>query len=118
MRGNGTVTISVTDALGATASYPVTVTGVIHCGGLGTGNYPQIRAAAASHGMRIPTIDELNQIYTAYGDRWPMGNAWYWSSTVAAVNLLGMKWYLNKNLVTGGNFKVFEKDSGLGVGIR
>ncbi|MGV6393988.1 hypothetical protein ACTUVN_003215 [Pseudomonas caspiana] len=47
-----------------------------------------------------------------------MGNAWYWSSTVAAVNLLGMKWYLNKNLVTGGNFKVFEKDSGLGVGIR
>lgn len=118
VRGNGTVTISVTDALGATASYPVTVTGVIHCGGLGSGNYPQISAAAASQGMRIPTIDELNQIYTAYGNRWPMGNAWYWSSTVAAANLLGMKWYLNKNLVTGGNFKVFQKDSALGVGIR
>ena len=118
VRGNGNATISVTDARGNTASYPLTVTGVIHCGGLGSGRYSQIKAAADSHGLRIPTIDELNQIFNAYGDRWPMGNAWYWSSTVAAQNLLGMKWYLNKNLVTGGNFKVFEKDGALGVGIR
>lgn len=118
VRGNGTATITATDALGNTASYPVTVTGVIHCGGLGSGKYAQIKAAAQSHGLRIPTIDELNQIFHAYGSRWPMGNARYWSSTVAAQNLVGMKWYLNKNLVTGANFKVFEHNGALGVGIR
>ena len=118
VRGNGTATISVTDAVGNTASYPVTVTGVVHCIGLGSGKYSQINSAAVGHGLRLPSIDELNQIFHAYGSRWPMGNAWYWSSTVAAQNLVGMKWYLNKNLVTGANFKVFEHDGALGVGLR
>ncbi|MCQ2997282.1 hypothetical protein NLO88_20300 [Pseudomonas syringae] len=118
VRGNGTARISVTDALGETKSYTVTVSGVIHCLGLGSGKYAQMTAAAAGQGARIPAIDELNQIFNAYGSRWPMGNGLYWSSTVAAQNLVGMKWYLIKNLVTGANFKVLEHSISLGVGIR
>lgn len=118
VRGNGNVTISVVDALGNTASYPITVTGVIHCVGLGNGSYSRTGAAAASQGLRIPSIDELNQIYNAYGNRWPLGNDIHWSSTVLAQNLAGMKWYATKNLVTGANFKVFEHKNALGVGIR
>lgn len=118
VRGNGTATISVTDALGETKSYPVTVSGVVQCTGLGSGKYAQMTAAAAGQGARIPSIDELNQIFNAYGNRWPMGNGLYWSSTVAAQNLIGMKWYLIKNLVTGANFKVLEHSISLGVCIR
>lgn len=118
VRGNGTAIISVTDALGETKSYPVTVSGVIQCMGLGSGKYAQMTAAAAGKGARIPSIDELNQIFNTYGNRWPMGNALYWSSTVAAQNLVGMKWYLIKNLVTGANFKVLEHSISLGVCIR
>ncbi|MFK7698386.1 hypothetical protein [Pseudomonas caspiana] len=118
VRGNGTASISVTDALGETKSYPVTVSGVIQCMGLGSGKYAQMTAAAAGKGARIPSIDELNQIFNTYGNRWPMGNALYWSSTVAAQNLVGMKWYLIKNLVTGANFKVLEHSISLGVCIR
>ncbi|MET0124953.1 MAG: hypothetical protein ABW209_05575, partial [Pseudomonas caspiana] len=118
VRGNGTASISVTDALGETKSYPVTVSGVIQCMGLGSGKYAQMTAAAAGKGARVPSIDELNQIFNTYGNRWPMGNGLYWSSTVAAQNLVGMKWYLIKNLVTGANFKVLEHSISLGVCIR
>lgn len=118
VRGNGTARISVTDALGETKSYTVTVSGVIQCFGLGSGKYAQMTAAAAGQAARIPSIDELNQIFNAYGNRWPMGDGLYWSSTVAAQNLVGMKWYLIKNLVTGANFKVLEHSISLGVGIR
>ncbi|KFE55679.1 hypothetical protein IV01_11495 [Pseudomonas syringae] len=118
VRGNGTATISVSDATGETRSYQVIVTGVIHCVGLGNDKFSQTSAAAASQGLRIPSADELNQIYNTYGNRWPMGNAIYWSSTALAQNLAGMKWYSTKNLVTGANFKVFEHKTALGVGIR
>ncbi|SQF99557.1 Uncharacterised protein [Paucimonas lemoignei] len=118
VRGNGTATISVTDALGNTASYPVTVTGVVHCIGLGNAKYSQASATAASQGLRIPSMDELNQIFNTYGNRWPMGNAIYWSSTVLAQNLIGTKWYSTKNLTTGANFKLIEHHVALGVGIR
>jgi len=118
VRGNGTATISVSDAMGETRSYQVIVTGVIHCVGLGNGKFSQTSAAAASQGLRMPSMDELNQIFNTYGNRWPMGNAIYWSSTALAQNLAGMKWYSTKNLVTGANFKVFEHKSAVGVGIR
>jgi len=118
VRGNGTATISVSDAMGETRSYQVIVTGVIHCVGLGNGKFSQTSAAAASQGLRMPSMDELNQIFNTYGNRWPMGNAIYWSSTALAQNLAGMKWYSTKNLVTGANVKVFEHKSAVGVGIR
>lgn len=118
VRGNGTATIAVTDALGQTRSYPVTVTGVIQCLGFGSGRLAQIKAAAANQSARVPSGEELNQIFNAYGNRWPMGNGMYWSSTVAAANLAGMKWYFVKNLVTGANFKLLEHKTCLGIGIR
>lgn len=118
VRGNGSSVITVSDALGETSSYLVTVTGVIECLGLGSGKFAQIRTAAANQGARVPSIDELNQIFNAYGNRWPMGNNWYWSSTVAAQNIAGMKWYFIKNLVTGANSKQLEHSVSLGVGIR
>jgi hypothetical protein len=108
----------VTDAKGQTASYGVSVTGVIHCIGVGSGSFAQMNDAAAAQGAGIPSSDELNQIFNTFGSRWPMGNGNYWSSTVAAQNLVGMKWYFVKNLVTGANYKLKYHNSSLGVAIR
>lgn len=118
VRGNGLAAITVTDADGETKSYPLTVTGVIHCVGLGGGKHAQMSAAAANQGGRLPSKAELDHLHATYGNRWPMGNAWYWSTTVVAQNLLGYKWYANKNLVTGGDFKVKDIDRALGVALR
>ncbi|MFA0995490.1 MULTISPECIES: hypothetical protein [Pseudomonas syringae group] len=118
VRGKGTATITATDALGATKSYPVTVTGVIHCVGLGSGSFSQISKASANNGARIPTIHELVEIYTLYGNRWPMGNGNYWSSTVSSAGIGGWNWYYVKNMVSGGNFKLKSHNASLGVGIK
>jgi hypothetical protein len=118
VRGNGKAIISATDALGESKSYEVTVTGVIHCLGMGKGSYAQVAAAAASKGARMPSIYELKEIYDAYGSRWPMGNGNYWSSTVAAVSLIGLTWYYVKNLVTGKDFKLMHLNVSLGVALR
>ncbi|RRV05671.1 hypothetical protein EGJ27_17835 [Pseudomonas sp. v388] len=118
VRGNGKATISVTDAAGDHKSFEVTVTGVIHCLGVGKGSLAQMTAAAAGQGGRIPSITELKEIYITYGSRWPMGNGNYWSSTVAAESLVGMKWYFVKNLVTGMDFKLLHHNASLGVAIR
>nr|WP_167525014.1 hypothetical protein [Pseudomonas asturiensis] len=118
VRGNGTATISVTDALGSTKSYQVTVTGVIHCLGLGSGSLAQMTSAAHARNARIPSIQELNEIYATYRNRWPLGKGNYWSSTVAAVNLVGWKWYFVKNLVTGADFKLLHHNASLGIAIR
>lgn len=118
VRGKGAATITVTDARGQTASYPVSVTGVIHCLGVGSGSFAQVSDAAAAKAARIPSIDELNQIFNTFGSQWPMGNGNYWSSTVAAQNLLGMKWYFVKNLVNGANYKLKYHNASLGVAIR
>ncbi|WP_404823061.1 hypothetical protein [Pseudomonas capsici] len=117
-RGRGTAIISVTDSLGATKSYQVTVTGVIHCLGIGAGSFTKMAAAAEAQGARIPSIHELNAIHNAYGRSWPMGNGNYWSSTVAMTNLVGWKWYYVKNLVTGADFKLLHHNASLGVAIR
>lgn len=118
VRGNGTATITATDASGASKSYLITVTGVIHCIGLGSGSFSQISKNAGNNSARIPTIHELVEIYNLYGNRWPMGNGNYWSSTVSSAGIGGWNWYYVKNMVTGGNFKLKSHNSSLGVGIR
>ncbi|WP_186828284.1 hypothetical protein [Pseudomonas syringae] len=118
VRGKGTAIITATDALGASKQYTVTVTGVIHCIGLGSGSFSQISKNAGNNGARIPTIHELVDIHALYGNRWPMGNGNYWSSTVSSAGIGGWNWYYVKNMVTGGNFKLKSHNSSLGVGIR
>lgn len=117
VRGNGVATITVIDAAGEKQSYDVSVTGVIECHGVGSGNLTQVSNAASRIGARIPSIHELIEIYNAYGNRWPMGNANYWSSTVAK-NVFGAKWYYVKNLNTGQDFKLLHINNSLGVAIR
>ncbi len=118
VRGKGTAIITATDALGASKQYTVTVTGVIHCIGLGSGSFSQISKNAGNNGARIPTIHELVDIHALYGNRWPMGKGNYWSSTVSSAGIGGWNWYYVKNMVTGGNFKLKSHNSSLGVGIR
>lgn len=118
VRGKGATTITVTDALGASKSYPVSVTGVIHCLGVGSGSFSKISKAASNNGARIPSIHELVEIHAAYGNRWPMGNGTYWSSTVSSAGIGGWNWYYVKNMVTGGNFKLKSHNSSLGVAIK
>lgn len=116
VRGKGITTISVSDSLGASSSYPLTVTGVIHCLALGNGKFAQVAAAAASQSARLPSIQELQEISSVYGNRWPMGNHNYWSSTVSHQVII--RWYYLKNLVTGAEFKLSEHGASLGVGLR
>lgn len=118
VRGKGTAIITATDALGASKQYTVTVTGVIHCIGLGSGSFSQISKNSGNNSARIPTIHELVDIYALYGNRWPMGKGNYWSSTVSSPGIGGWNWYYVKNMVTGGNFKLKSHNSSLGVGIR
>ncbi|WP_459200540.1 hypothetical protein [Pseudomonas tremae] len=118
VRGKGTATLTATDALGASKSCLVTVTGVIHCIGVGSGNFSQMSSAASNRGARIPSIHELVEIYALYGNRWPMGSGNYWSSTVSSAGIGGWNWYYVKDMVSGGNFKLKSHNSSLGVGIQ
>jgi hypothetical protein len=117
VRGNGSATITATDAAGESKAYSVSVTGVIHCIGVGSGTLTQLSNAATAIGARIPNIQELIEIYNAYNGRWPMGKGLYWSSTVAK-NVLGAKWYYAKDLDTGKDFKYLHINGALGVSIR
>ncbi|GAB7531845.1 Ig-like domain-containing protein [Pseudomonas sp. 3A(2025)] len=118
VRGKGTASIQVSDSRGESLRYTVNVTGVIQCLGLGSGSFTTVSTAAANQGARLCSIEELREIHAAYGARWPMGNANYWSSTVAMTNLVGWKWYFVKNLVSGGEFKLLHHNASLGVAIR
>jgi len=117
VRGNGSATITATDAAGESKAYSVSVTGVIHCIGVGSGNLTHMINAAAAIGARIPSIQELIEIYNAYQGRWPMGKGLYWSSTVAK-NVFGAKWYYAKDLSTGKDFKYLHLNGALGVSVR
>ena len=118
VRGKGTTRIQVSDSRGDSLSYEVSVTGVIHCLGLGSGSFTTVSNAAGQQGARLCSLDELREIHAAYGNRWPMGNANVWSSSVAMQNLVGWKWYFVKNLVNGGEYKLLHHNPSLGVAIR
>lgn len=118
VRGKGTAQITVTDNRGDSLGYQVQVTGVIHALGLGSGSVATVSAAAARQGARLCSIQELRELHAAYGNRWPMGNALYWSSTVAQQNLVGWQWFFLKNLVTGAEINLLHHKPFLGVGIR
>ncbi|MCO8170083.1 Ig-like domain-containing protein [Pseudomonas sp. 21LCFQ02] len=117
-RGKGIAHITATDSRGEKLSYQVTVTGVIHALGLGNGSVATVVAAATQLGARLCSIHELRELHTAYGSRWPMGNALYWSSTVAQQNLAGWQWFFLKNLVTGTETNLLHHKPALGVGLR
>jgi len=80
---NGTAVITVRDNAGQTASYSVTVTGVIVCTGLGNSLYTTAVANAQAIGKRIPSLGELREIHAQYRTNWPMGNAFYFSTDSA-----------------------------------
>jgi hypothetical protein len=117
VRDRGTATISVTDAAGQRLEYKVTVTGVIACIGFGSGKFDAVNAAVTGARCRLPSIQELREIHATYGNRWPMGNGNYWSSTPAKVTPFGKTYYV-KNLVGGGELDAYTYSNILGVGIR
>lgn len=117
VRKVGGAVITATDAAGQSKSYNVSVTGVIECVGVGSGNLTQISKNASANQMRLPTIHELVGIYNAYAGRWPMGNGNYWSSTVAK-DVFGAKWYYVKDLNTGKDYKLLHINNALGVALR
>ncbi|WP_268800091.1 hypothetical protein [Pseudomonas huanghezhanensis] len=94
---NGVATITVQDGQGRTGSYNVTVSNVTMVYGLGNDTFKGGQKTAASRGLGIPPLDVLNSIWSQYGNRFPMGNGSYWSSTSAP----GFYMNYTKNLVTG-----------------
>lgn len=118
VRGRGSATITVTDAANQSKSYTVTVTGVIHCIGLGSNWWSNIMDAARNQGARVPSLAELREIHSAYGGRWPMGNRMYWSWEERPVPINPNPFYHCKNLVTGEENHHMAITSQLGVGIK
>ncbi|WP_460135447.1 hypothetical protein [Pseudomonas sp. S1_E04] len=121
VRSNGSTTITVRDSSSPaqTRSYVVFVSGVVLCYGLGSGTKTDIDARARSQGLRVASLDELRELSTAYGSRWPMGNAAYWSSTWSHKSFLFDYWW-GKNINTGGEatYKQWVGSQLLGVGLR
>lgn len=115
VRGRGTATISVKDTANQTKSYTVTVTGVIHCFGLGRSALGIILRNASNIGARVPSMAELREIHSLYGGRWPMGNDYYWS--VDKATPFPVRYWV-KYLVTGAEGQIGEIVSASGVGIK
>ncbi|VVQ25521.1 hypothetical protein PS925_05818 [Pseudomonas fluorescens] len=99
VRGKGRAQITVTDGTTTAPGYEVEVTGVLQCFGLGNGDYHTITRRAYAKGTYPTPLAQLREIFNLYGNRWPMGNGYYWSTNVAA-NLPFLRLYM-KNLVTG-----------------
>lgn len=117
-RGNGTATISVTDATGASLSFPITVNGVIQCVSLPKGKFDEVSAAAASQHVRLPSIQELREIHAAYNSRWPLDKLDHWSSTVAKPITPFGKTYYVKNPHTGREIDAYTYTHLPAVGLR
>ncbi|WP_225922821.1 Ig-like domain-containing protein [Pseudomonas hamedanensis] len=116
VRGKGRTQITVTDGTTTAPGYEVEVTGVIHCIGLGNGDYYTITNRAYARGTYLTTLAQLREIFNLYGSRWPMGNGYYWSTNVAA-NFPFLRLYM-KNLVTGQEAHVQHYASyPLGIGV-
>lgn len=121
VRGNGSAMITVIDSSVPvqTRSYTVYVSNVIYCYGLGGGTYTDITNSANRQGVRLANIYELRDLSAAYGSRWPMGNAYYWSSTYSH-NFLFFNYYYGRNINNGAEstFKQWVGSQLLGVGLR
>jgi len=78
VRGNGSTTITVRDHGGQMKSYNLTVSGVIHCHGLGLGTFASMQAKAGAGHRRLPARAELKEIHRLYGNRWPLGAQREW----------------------------------------
>ncbi|AMB85711.1 hypothetical protein AWM79_10525 [Pseudomonas agarici] len=84
VRGNGKTFIRVNDSAGQRKSYEVTVSGVIQCYNLGEGGSTETLRKAQAQGLSVPTLEQLIDIRTAYGKRWPLQSPLKqktWSST-------------------------------------
>ena len=97
----------------------MSVGGVVQCYGLGAGTYTDIINSASRQGVRVANIYELRDLSNAYGNRWPMGNALYWSSTFSH-SFLFFSYYYGRNINTGGEatIKQWVGSQCLGVGLR
>ncbi|QIB03547.1 hypothetical protein GZ982_02225 [Pseudomonas fluorescens] len=116
VRSRGQTTITARDAAGQEKSYSVSVTGVILCEGVGGGTWPQINSNTAARGARMPSMGELREIYNTYGNRWPLGNGYYWCKDVAAT--WPVTRYYMKNLVNGTEAHVQYYGNAFGVGLK
>jgi len=112
-RGNGTATISVTDATGATLSYPITVSGVIRCSRLKPNTYQEVVWDAERNNARLPTMQELREVYAAFGDKWPLEKTDIWASTDAKLAKAPIKHFGN-----GQEGYAFTFNKVLGVGLH
>ncbi|AZE95269.1 hypothetical protein C4J96_3155 [Pseudomonas orientalis] len=121
LRGNGECVITVSDSASPPQTRNCTVSGyeVWHVYGLGGGTLSDIRSRAVSRGLTSVYIDELESINAAYGSRWPMGNANYWSISFSHKEY-GFNFYYGLNLVTGGPRAVLQDNAitkPLGIGV-
>jgi hypothetical protein len=112
----GTVTITVRDGAGQTATYSVSVTNVISVYGLGNETYPRAVSVVAEAGLRLGSHAELNEIAALYLGRWPMGDRLYWTGETC-----GLGSHYAKNLASGawqcvnsGQFGAYCNIVGLG----
>jgi len=78
VRGNGNTRISVRDQGGQMKSYTLTVSGVVHCHGLGLGTFASMQAKANAGHRHLPARAELKEIHRLYGNRWPLGAQREW----------------------------------------
>ena len=97
----------------------MSVGGVVQCYGLGGGTYTDIINSASRQGVRVANIYELRDLSNAYGNRWPMGNFMYWSSTFSH-SFLFFSYYYGRNINNGGEatIKQWVGSQYLGVGLR
>jgi hypothetical protein len=116
-RSNGSATISVRDQAGQGKSYSVSVTGVTQCYGLSANWLSRVGDEAKSRGLRLPSMGELRAISSAFGNRWPLGNSFYWSNESILYWPNPNPFYHCRNLVTGEEKAIMNLNVVPGVGI-
>jgi hypothetical protein len=78
---NGEATVTVTDAEGAAASYPVKVSNVLHFVDInGLDTWYNAGRAAAANGMRLPSLAEWDALRASYGGAPPTRQDAGWTS--------------------------------------
>ncbi|KIH84896.1 Ig-like domain-containing protein [Pseudomonas batumici] len=135
VRGNGSTRITVRDRGGQTKSYSLSVSGVIHCHGLGLGTFANMQAKASAGHQRLPTRAELAEIHRLYAHRWPLGTQREWLadtpreaestttrdfgltwSTARATVVPPIKYYV-VHLPSGKESILFDLSSAYGLGL-